>query len=241
MHALAQVAHVDLAATLPPATLVARVNDALPHDINVLAAERVPPRFHARHSAVARSYLYQIARRRTAFAKPFVWWVKEPLDVDEDAGRGRERSRASATSARSPTTTRTRSRRAWPWTTSSIDVARRAAPRARRRIALSLEDGAPARRRARRRRPRRDLPPGQVARLLTSDSDASREAHRAGVGPVSRARVLRGRSARYRRQRGPVRTSITKLKFCQVRAGVGPHAPLPRLLTRRPRARALRV
>ncbi len=83
VHALAQVAHVDLAATLPPATLVARVNEALPHDINVLSAERMPARFHARHSAVARRYLYQIALRRTAFAKPFVWWVKEPLDLEK--------------------------------------------------------------------------------------------------------------------------------------------------------------
>jgi tRNA pseudouridine38-40 synthase len=47
----------------------------------VLAVDTVPHRFHARHGAVARSYLYQIARRRTAFAKPFVWWVKEPLDL----------------------------------------------------------------------------------------------------------------------------------------------------------------
>jgi tRNA pseudouridine38-40 synthase len=39
-------------------------------------------RFHARHDAVARSYIYQIARRKAAFAKPFVWWVKEALDVD---------------------------------------------------------------------------------------------------------------------------------------------------------------
>src|SRR6188508_3852501 len=80
VHALGQVAHLDTAANLPPATLVARINDALPADINVLEAERVSPRFHARHSAIARSYLYQIARRRTAFAKPFVWWVKDPLD-----------------------------------------------------------------------------------------------------------------------------------------------------------------
>ncbi len=29
----------------------------------------------------ARSYLYQVSRRRTAFAKPFVWWVKEDLDI----------------------------------------------------------------------------------------------------------------------------------------------------------------
>jgi tRNA pseudouridine38-40 synthase len=41
----------------------------------------VPHRFHARHDAVARRYLYQVAMRRTAFAKPFVWWVKEPMDM----------------------------------------------------------------------------------------------------------------------------------------------------------------
>jgi len=81
VHALAQVAHLDAAALPPPVTLVRQVNDALPHDINILAAERVPPRFHARHSAVARSYLYHIATRRTAFAKPHVWWVKEPLHL----------------------------------------------------------------------------------------------------------------------------------------------------------------
>jgi tRNA pseudouridine38-40 synthase len=82
VHALRQVAHVDLPANVPPATLIARLNDQLPHDINVLAAERVSPRFHARHSAIARSYLYQIARRRTAFAKPFVWWVRDELNLD---------------------------------------------------------------------------------------------------------------------------------------------------------------
>ena len=88
VHALAQVAHLDTRATLPPATLLARVNDALPADINILSVERVAPRFHARHSAVARSYLYQISRRRSAFAKPFIWWVREPLNVAamHDAG-----------------------------------------------------------------------------------------------------------------------------------------------------------
>jgi tRNA pseudouridine38-40 synthase len=82
VHALRQIAHADLPKALPPATLIARVNDALPHDINLLAAEPVPARFHARHSAVARSYVYQISRRRTAFAKPYVWWVRETLAVD---------------------------------------------------------------------------------------------------------------------------------------------------------------
>ena len=81
VHALRQVAHVDLRLTMPPETCRRRINDALPADINVLSLEQVPHRFHARHSAVSRSYLYQVARRRTAFAKPFVWWVKEDLDA----------------------------------------------------------------------------------------------------------------------------------------------------------------
>jgi len=81
VHALAQVAHLDVASSLPPASLRQRLNDELPADINVLAAEVVPHRFHARHDAVARRYLYQISRRRTAFSKAFVWWVKEPIDT----------------------------------------------------------------------------------------------------------------------------------------------------------------
>ncbi len=81
VHALGQVVHVDLPMALPPDTLIARVNDELPHDINVLSAERVPPRFHARHSAVSRRYRYQLSRRRSAFEKPYVWWVREPLDL----------------------------------------------------------------------------------------------------------------------------------------------------------------
>jgi tRNA pseudouridine38-40 synthase len=81
VHALGQVAHLDLHTTLPAATLVARINDHLPADINILAAEKVPHRFHARHDALTRGYLYQIARRRTAFDKPYVWWIKDELDI----------------------------------------------------------------------------------------------------------------------------------------------------------------
>ncbi|MBM3818006.1 MAG: tRNA pseudouridine(38-40) synthase TruA [Acidimicrobiia bacterium] len=81
VHALAQVAHLDLPTTLPPETLRRRINDALPSDINVLRLEKVRHRFHARHDALARSYIYQLSRRRTAFAKSYVWWVKEDLDL----------------------------------------------------------------------------------------------------------------------------------------------------------------
>jgi tRNA pseudouridine38-40 synthase len=81
VHALAQVAHLDVHTTLAPELLRRRFNDALPSDITILRLEPVRHRFHARHDAIGRSYLYQISRRKTAFAKPFVWWVKEPLAI----------------------------------------------------------------------------------------------------------------------------------------------------------------
>jgi tRNA pseudouridine38-40 synthase len=81
VHALEQVAHLDTAAKIAPGRLADEINALLPADINILSAETVDRRFHARHSATSRSYLYQIARRRTAFAKPYVWWVRDPLDV----------------------------------------------------------------------------------------------------------------------------------------------------------------
>jgi tRNA pseudouridine38-40 synthase len=81
VHALGQVAHLDLNTRLSPDVLRRGINDELPADINVLHVQKVRHTFHARHSARGRSYIYQVARRRTAFAKPFVWWVKEDLDV----------------------------------------------------------------------------------------------------------------------------------------------------------------
>jgi tRNA pseudouridine38-40 synthase len=88
VHALAQVAHLRLSPrggrpkTLPrPREILYGLNDRLPSDINLLSVAEAPDRFQARHDAVARSYLYQISTRRTAFAKKYVWWVKDRLDV----------------------------------------------------------------------------------------------------------------------------------------------------------------
>jgi pseudouridylate synthase I len=82
VHAAAQVAHLRIRNRIAPHELQIRLNDSLPHDIHVLRVENVPDRFHARHDAVARIYLYQIATRRTAFGKPYVWWIRDPLDVE---------------------------------------------------------------------------------------------------------------------------------------------------------------
>jgi tRNA pseudouridine38-40 synthase len=89
VHALAQVAHLDVPSTMSAETLRRRLNEALPTDIHVLRVDPVRHRFHARHDAVGRSYLYLVARRRTALAKPFVWWVKDELHVPSMAATAR--------------------------------------------------------------------------------------------------------------------------------------------------------
>jgi tRNA pseudouridine38-40 synthase len=81
VHALRQVAHLEIDTKLPADRLRFAINDELPADINLLSLERAPHRFHARHGAVGRSYLYQVSRRRSAFAKPFIWWIKDELDA----------------------------------------------------------------------------------------------------------------------------------------------------------------
>jgi tRNA pseudouridine38-40 synthase len=88
VHALGQVAHVKLRKSdrrhpnYDPAYLMTQCNERLPSDISIIGIEEAPVSFHARHSATARTYLYQIATRKTAFHKRHVWWIKEPLDLD---------------------------------------------------------------------------------------------------------------------------------------------------------------
>jgi tRNA pseudouridine38-40 synthase len=81
VHALGQVAHLEAATVLAPEIIRMKLNDGLPADINLIEVEKAPRDFHARHDAVARSYLYQISRRRTAFGKRYVWWIKDRLDA----------------------------------------------------------------------------------------------------------------------------------------------------------------
>ena len=82
VHALAQVAHMRTLRKRPPDQVRYGLNEKLPSDIHVLKVESATERFHARHSALSRYYLYQVSTRRTAFAKDYVWWVKDPLDME---------------------------------------------------------------------------------------------------------------------------------------------------------------
>ncbi len=84
VHAFGQVAHLDLAREVAPAKLCDALNAHLrPAPIAVLAAEEVTPDFHARFSAVRRSYLYRIVNRRAPLAleRGRAWFVPQPLDA----------------------------------------------------------------------------------------------------------------------------------------------------------------
>ncbi len=83
VHAIGQVAHLEADTDLPPLRIRYGINDRLPPDICILNVENADPGFHARHDAIARSYIYQISRRRTAFGKKHVWWIKDQLDINK--------------------------------------------------------------------------------------------------------------------------------------------------------------
>ena len=85
VHALAQVAHVDIDKTLPPGRFRDGLNAHLrPLPIGVLEADVVPETFEARFSAIRRHYRYRIVNRRANLAIDAgkVWRVPRPLDAD---------------------------------------------------------------------------------------------------------------------------------------------------------------
>jgi tRNA pseudouridine38-40 synthase len=81
VHALGQVASLHLARPIKASELHRILEQGLPHDIAVPYVEPCPPDFDARHDAISRTYLYQVALRRGAFTKDFSWWPKLPLDL----------------------------------------------------------------------------------------------------------------------------------------------------------------
>ena len=99
VHALAQVASFTLPITLPPANLQRALNRMLPATLRVIAVERIPPGFHARHSACRKHYQYRVFERRlpgsstervcSPFMAPFVWdcrWLLKLEPMQRAAG-----------------------------------------------------------------------------------------------------------------------------------------------------------
>jgi tRNA pseudouridine38-40 synthase len=84
VHAVGQVASVDVEGGPPLERAAEALNAMLPDDVAVAAVEEAAPRFHARHSACARSYRYRIYRRRerSPFEEKRSWWYPRPLDEE---------------------------------------------------------------------------------------------------------------------------------------------------------------
>jgi len=84
VHALAQVATFVTESPIPAQNLVKALNDVLPPSVRVLEAAEVPPEFHARKSAQAKTYCYRIYREGICppFLARYVWHYPYPLDED---------------------------------------------------------------------------------------------------------------------------------------------------------------
>jgi tRNA pseudouridine38-40 synthase len=83
VHALAQVAHFDTTVRRPDTAWVRGVNALLPDSVAVQWAQQVDDRFHARFSAVSRTYTYVLYNHpvRPAMQTGKVGWYHAPLDV----------------------------------------------------------------------------------------------------------------------------------------------------------------
>jgi len=83
VHALGQVASLALEAPIPGENLLRALNRTLPAAIRVLSVEPVAAEFHARHSAVAKTYEYRIFRGAlcSPFLAPYVHHCKWKLDL----------------------------------------------------------------------------------------------------------------------------------------------------------------
>ncbi len=83
VHALAQVANFKTKKCFDKERFLIEVNSFLPQDIRITAVESVDERFHARLSAVSKTYEYVIDNAAVAdvFARKYSWRVEEPLNV----------------------------------------------------------------------------------------------------------------------------------------------------------------
>ena len=83
VHAKGQVVHFDTAASRPSGAWVRGANAHLPDAVAVLWSSEVDPAFHARYSAISRTYRYELLNRpvRPAIAARYAGWFHAPLDL----------------------------------------------------------------------------------------------------------------------------------------------------------------
>ncbi len=83
VHAWGHVANFKTSSTIPAAAWAPALNHLLPDDIRVLTSEEVAHDFHARYTALGKTYQYRILRRRepTALYRNFAWHVNVPMNI----------------------------------------------------------------------------------------------------------------------------------------------------------------
>ena len=88
VHAAGQVVHFETRAERSLRSWQLGINSNLPDDINIIWIKEVDAQFHARYSAVKRTYRYTILNRpvRSALARHRAWWLRQPLDESAMAG-----------------------------------------------------------------------------------------------------------------------------------------------------------
>ncbi|HEY5790251.1 MAG TPA: tRNA pseudouridine(38-40) synthase TruA [Gammaproteobacteria bacterium] len=84
VHARGQVVHFDTGVSRPWHAWVMGGNSRLPPDVAIRSAQAVDDDFHARFSAVRRSYVYRVANQptRPALARARCWWVHRALELE---------------------------------------------------------------------------------------------------------------------------------------------------------------
>lgn len=92
VHASGQVGHFDTEAKRSDRGWLLGINSALPDDVNLRWVKPVSDDFHARFSALSRSYRYRILNRlvRSSLERQRCWWFHAPLDADAMHEAGRE-------------------------------------------------------------------------------------------------------------------------------------------------------
>lgn len=85
VHSLGQVANFYTESSLPVERMAYAINNQLPRDIRVLAAEEVPMEFHARYDAVGKTYCYYVTpeSKPTVFQNRYSWHLAEQLDIEK--------------------------------------------------------------------------------------------------------------------------------------------------------------
>lgn len=84
VHAIGQTATFGMESTIPLENLKRAMNNFLPSDVYISNVEEMPPDFHARYSAIGKTYVYQINHRKARDVFKANYSYCYPYDLDDE-------------------------------------------------------------------------------------------------------------------------------------------------------------